>query len=159
MRAEFLLWFGLVATVFWLRFMPLRDTVLSGEGGRNIPPYIGDVLVHHLSQHVDSMLDNLHEGRTAVFYLGIDKVAIMDDGAVIMSKGGGVFTGPLKSSTSLEKDRLVSALQGMPPGFRSRLDASGAAAMVAVKVSELGGRTHAIGIELSREDLMAVKLA
>lgn len=135
----------------------LRAFLLSSGDSKKIPPYIGDVLVHHLSQHVDAILGNISEGKMAVFYLGVDAVAVGGDG-VATSNGRGVFTGPLKTSTAQEKDMIVQALQSMPSRFRSRLDQAGIDVMVAAVINEVGGNSHSVILELSKADLAALRV-
>lgn len=131
-------------------------SLLASTKSERLPPPIGEVLVHHLTQHIEAIFGNCHAGKPTVFYLGIEGVIVKAEGAAA-SNGRGMFVGPLKSGTSREKDILVSTLQGMHPNFRAQLDQTGIEVIIAAKVIEANGKSHSVGIELREADLAELR--
>ena len=118
------------------RFGNLLREYLPAQG---ISPHVCIAIVHHLSQHLATMVTG---PGAVVYHLSIEGVASEEH-----KYGRGVFMGPLRASTPVEKDMILAALLGMPKDPRARLDSySGVLVVVNAKDDK---STYATLIELS----------
>lgn len=138
--------------------MPFKSKTLSKEQAKDTPPYIREVIANHLSQMVDPILSMIPKVKKVVFYLGVSDVEAKD--GTVISDGVGTTAGPMKATSSQERDGLISCFPDMPTkmatALRAQLDQEGDSILIIVVVAGAGIGHRAI-LELTKEELIALK--